>query len=418
VATSFVLAAAGKDLRRRFRDPYAMLLWLGIPLVIGTLIGAINREGAKPRGVLLVADHDDSFLSHAVATSFAQKPMSDFFDVRTLAESAGRARMNEGDASALLVIPHGFGRALLEDEPARLELVRNPSQRILPAMAEESLSLMTEAVFYAQRIAGDRLREKLHAIASSADESAWTESFVSDFSVEIRRTIERLAKQLSPLLLDVDVEAETKPPSTAPAPGFASLFFPSMIFMALFFMAQGLSEDVWREKTDGTLRRALASPRGLGGLLAGKLLAAAALLAAVAALAVSIGAMLFGFHWADAPLAAVWLVAAGVVLTALLTLAQLFASSQRAGHLLSNTLVFPLTMIGGSFFPFEAMPAWMAAIGRKTPNGWALEQFKAILFERASAGDVALGFLALAAVFGLVFAACQARLAGAFARNA
>src|SRR4029078_10501714 len=98
------------------------------------------------------------------------------------------------------VIPHGFGRALLEDEAARLDLVRNPSPRILAAMAEESRSVMTEAVFYAQRIAGDRLREKLHAIAESADENAWTESFVSDFSVELRRTTQHLSKRASPLV--------------------------------------------------------------------------------------------------------------------------------------------------------------------------------------------------------------------------
>ena len=30
---------------------------------------------------------------------------------------------------------------------------------------------------------------------------------------------------------------------------------------------------------------------------------------------------------------------------------------------------------GGSFFPFETMPDWMASFGQLTPNGWALVQF-------------------------------------------
>ncbi len=416
MALAFTLAAAKKDLLRRLRDPFAFLLWLGIPLVLAALIGLVNSGGGKPRGRLLVADLDGSFLSRAVGSAFAQKPLSDFFDVETVEEAAGRARMDQGDASALLVIPKGFAHALLEDEPARLDLVKNPAQNILPAIAEETLGLMTEAVFYAQRVAGDRLRERFAAPFSSvgASDDGWTEGLVSDFSVEIHRTVERLSKFLSPVAIQVDVEK--KPPSATPEPSFGSLFFPSMLFMSLFFMAQGLSEDVWREKGDGTLRRAIVSPQSLAALLAGKLAAASVLLLAVAVLGLSIAAQTFGFRWADLPLAAVWVVGSGLALTLVMMLIQLFAASQRAGHLLTNTVVFPLTMIGGSFFPFEAMPAWMAAIGKRTPNGWALERFKAILFERASAGETALAFAVLAAAITVLLFLCQSRLRGAFSR--
>jgi ABC-type multidrug transport system permease subunit len=410
MALAFTLAAAKKDLLRRLRDPFAFLLWLGIPLVLAALIGLVNSGGGKPRGRLLVADLDGSFLSRAVGTAFAQKPLSEFFDVESVEETAGRARMNAGDASVLLVIPKGFGHAVLEDEPARLELVKNPAQHILPAVAEETLGLMTEAVFYAQRVAGDRLRTRF----SAASDETWTESLVSDFSVDIHRTVERLSKFLSPAAIQVDLEK--KPETATPGPSFGSLFFPSMLFMALFFMAQGLSEDVWREKADGTLRRAMATPQSIAALLAGKLAAASVLLLAVAVVGLSIATQIFGFRWLDVPVAAAWIVGSGLALTTSMMLLQLFASSQRAGHLLTNTVVFPLTMIGGSFFPFEAMPAWMAAIGKRTPNGWALERFKAILFERATSGETALAFVVLAAATAVLFCLCQSRLRGAFAR--
>ena len=45
-------------------------------------------------------------------------------------------------------------------------------------------------------------------------------------------------------------------------------------------------------------------------------------------------------------------------------------------------VVFPLMMLGGSFFPFDLMPAWMAAIGRWTPNGLAVTHIRALLFEQ------------------------------------
>jgi len=41
--------------------------------------------------------------------------------------------------------------------------------------------------------------------------------------------------------------------------------------------------------------------------------------------------------------------------------------------------MFPLLMIGGSFFPTETMPGWMVAIGSWTPIGMAIEQLKALM---------------------------------------
>ncbi|MEO6711075.1 MAG: hypothetical protein ABI054_04680, partial [Planctomycetota bacterium] len=58
----FAWVCAVKDLRRRLRDPIAMLLWIGLPLVIAVLIQSISGGdgGVRPRGKLLFADLDDS----------------------------------------------------------------------------------------------------------------------------------------------------------------------------------------------------------------------------------------------------------------------------------------------------------------------------------------------------------------------
>ena len=70
-----------------------------------------------------------------------------------------------------------------------------------------------------------------------------------------------------------------------------------------------------------------------------------------------------------------------------LVLIQLLASSTRGGQFLSSMIVFPLMMIGGSFFPLEVMPPWMARIGRWTPNGLGVVQLKEILFGASRSGD-------------------------------
>ena len=80
-------------------------------------------------------------------------------------------------------------------------------------------------------------------------------------------------------------------------------------------------------------------------------------------------------------------------------------------------VMFPLMMIGGSFFPFEAMPDWMAAIGKLTPNGWALQQLKAIILHRTDPVTLLIVFAALLSMVMVLFAVCAQRLRRGFAQG-
>ena len=51
----------------------------------------------------------------------------------------------------------------------------------------------------------------------------------------------------------------------------------------------------------------------------------------------------------------------------------------RTADVLSTVVLFPLMMLGGSFFPFEAMQEPLRTWGQFTPNGWALMRLKEIL---------------------------------------
>ncbi|HTF90618.1 MAG TPA: ABC transporter permease [Planctomycetota bacterium] len=395
----FAWVCAVKDLRRRLRDPIAMLLWIGLPLVIAVLIQSISGgDGVRPRGKLLFADLDDSFVSRAVASAFSQGELGKMFDLEPVELEAGRKRIHDGDGSALVVVPLGFGEALLLDKPTQLEIVKNPSRQILPRIAEETLGLAADAVFYAQRIAGDRLRKQIETIVNGPPEgqSVMPTAFVAGFSIEINNTIERLSRYFDPLVLTVDLEPVPPEDDSAPRNNFALLFFPSMLFLALLFMAQGLSEDLWREKALGTLRRATCAPGGIGALLLGKFLCATILIGVVAACGMFFALLAFGLDWSRAPLGLLWITLCGAFLFAGMVLIQVHAKSQRGGNLLTNSILFPLSMIGGAFFPFEAMPDWMSSIGRLTPNGWALEEFKRILFGESHFAEIASGGIALA----------------------
>ena len=54
--------------------------------------------------------------------------------------------------------------------------------------------------------------------------------------------------------------------------------------------------------------------------------------------------------------------AGGLLLFALMSAIQIVAPSRKAASMISTILIFPLLMMGGSFFPMETMPDWLASI--------------------------------------------------------
>jgi ABC-type multidrug transport system permease subunit len=181
--------------------------------------------------------------------------------------------------------------------------------------------------------------------------------------------------------------------------------------MSLLFIAQGMSGDLWDEQAQGTLRRALSAPPGTVGFVIGKVLAGAVLVAAVALVGLAVAVALFDVTPGRALVAWPWCAFGGTVLVALFLTPQVAAGSQRGANVLTTMLVFPLMMIGGSFFPFESMPGWMAAVGRWTPNGQGVARLKDILDGRVAAAPLAVAVIAMAvpACASVAFAARRLR---------
>jgi ABC-type multidrug transport system permease subunit len=418
-ACSVIWACAVKDLRRRMRDRAAFAMWLGIPLAIGGLLSLAlggGGDGPKPKARVLVVDRDDSFLSGALFNALNGE-QAQVFEAEQVDEAAGRARILEGDASALLVIPPGFGRAVLNEEASQLELVTNPAQRILPGMVRESLEILCELAFYLHRIVGDDL--KMVAAGPATGQDFFADQRVAEISVQIQHRVQRLQKTLFPPLIELDTapSAAASDAAARPRESIGSLFFPGVLLMALFFVAQGLGDDVWREKMLGTLRRAAIAPRGATPFLVGKLLATWFLMLVIAALALALGVAAFGIQLERVVPAMLWASACGVMLTLAMMLLQSFASSQRAAHMLTNMVLFPMLMVGGSFFPLEALPRWLQQIGRRTPNGWSMVVLKSIVHGEATFASAATACGLLAAIVAALFFLCERRLTRAFARD-
>ena len=418
----FILRTARKDIQRRLKDPFSFAIWLGIPLALGlaiTLAFGGFSSGRTPTAEVWVVDEDESTVSGMVVTALASGGDFGFpLVAREVEAGEGRKLIDNGKGSALLTIPPNFGDDLLNSRPTELSLVTNPTQFFLPEIVEESLNLVVDGVFYLQQTIGEPIRQ----IVDSADTSdGFLENRdVAEISILINEAMIRMDTLLFPPVIDLEIVRRGEAADGEPAsqgPGLIDAFLPSMLFMALVFMALGISEDIWVEKSQGTLRRALATPHASASFLAGKLLGATALMGAIVFLTIIAARFLLGAQSQNILQASVWGTLSGAIFVLFAYPLQLYAKSQRAGGVLSSLVIMPLMMLGGSFFPFEMMPEGLARIGRFTPNGWAQTELISILRDEADWLRVGISATGLIALGTILFFLANRRMAGAFVRN-
>jgi ABC-type transport system involved in multi-copper enzyme maturation permease subunit len=346
-----------------------------------------------PQGRLLVADEDQTFLSQAVKGAFSREPLSKMIAIESIDRENGLRRMERGEASALLIVPKGFQNTYFRNQPVQLRLVTNPAQRILPNIIEETLSIVVDAGFYLQELTPVPLSGFADAPPPSDEAAAF-------LGIRFNRLGRSLRKYLNPPLiaLAVHVAVENRQDQSV-----AALFLPAMLFMSLLFLANAHALDIWKEYSWGTLRRLETAPIPLGAFLCGRLISLLPLLGAVALAAVTGIRWVAGVPVANVPLAALWLMFFGAAFYLLQVTIALHASNQRTANVVGNLVVFPLSLIGGSFFPFEMMPDWMASIGRLTPNGWAIVRFKAFITGSAHGKEFLIGAAYIAAAGAILF---------------
>jgi ABC-2 type transport system permease protein len=402
----FVWINFRKDWQRVRRDPVSLATSIAIPVVLAVLMSLVFGGGeARPQGRLLVDDEDGSILSNLLLGAFQRDPLGKMITVDKVGLKAGRDRIDSGDGSAFLIVPKGFQDAFLNNRPVKLQLFTNPAQNVLPQIVQETLSLMVDGGFYVQRVAGNQLR------AIDTGGAAPPDAAVASLSVSFNHLASSLQRYLNPPVIGLQTTVVQEQRQTE---NFAAAFLPSMIFMGLLLVASSLALDIWRERMQGTLRRLAGSSMPLAAFLAGRVLFVASVFALMSSIGLATARGLAGMPVPRPAAAALWMIFTGAAFYLLLLVVTLLPSTPRAANVLGNLLTFPLAMIGGCFFPFEWMPDWMARIGRLTPNGWAITQFKAILAGSIDAPRLSLAVAGLLAVSALAFLYALRRLRGAF----
>lgn len=336
-------------------------------MIGGLITSMVDQDGGGPMGTLLIADLDDTLLSGFVAGAFSQDEMADLIGVQQVTPEEGTRLIEAGEASGFLTIPEGFQDAFIDNMPMTLTLKTNPSQTILPGIIEDITEVLLDVGFYLQSVFGDEIRQ----IKAADLPDTLADAFASDMAVQIQQKIRRLESKVFPPVIEVEI---VEPPPQEPRPDIALLFLPGIVLMALMFSAQGLSADYWKERDSGALRRLVSTPGRLSRFVLGKALAAAVVMALIGGATLLAGFIYHGIAWDKMLPSMLWIAVSGVGLFAWFAAIQMLLPSRKAANLVTSLIVFPLLMMGGSFFPLDVLPDWMAAIGRLSPNGFVADK--------------------------------------------
>ncbi len=391
-----------KDILRRVKNPAGFLILVAMPLVFVLLMGLIfapsKSEKIMPRVKLLIEDHDDTFASQFISGAFGRGEMADMFETEQVEKNQGRPIIDNGKASALLIIPAGFGDSLLHQKQVSLTLVKNPSEAYAPKIAEETISILAEGGDRLIRIASKPLKTIQKQIDSEQD---MPEVLMASLAVQIQRLIQKIQTYIFPPLITLEeksISKEEKSASTASQ--IYTVLLSGIVLMSLLFILELLARDFFIEKENHTLYRLLTSPAGIRGFVLSKQIFLFIVGMTALCLAWFIGVVLFGIKIQAAQIIPFLIFSAVIIAsyTGIIGMIYALVRTRSQGQAIAPALIIFISMLGGSMIPLNSLPGFMKKIAVISPTYWGNSGTQKILLEQASLAQLSTHLLALGTI--------------------
>jgi ABC-2 type transport system permease protein len=159
-------------------------------------------------------------------------------------------------------------------------------------------------------------------------------------------------------------------------PSYVTFVAPAMMVLSVLFTALQSGLSVVTDLDTGMLDKLRTDPIARSSILAGRLIADAALMAAqatvVLVLAVAMGATVAG-GWAGAAVMTFGIVLFGVAWAALSDFVALHTGDSELTMVVGLFLTLPVLFLTSAFFPRPELPGWLRAVSRANPAAYVIE---------------------------------------------
>jgi ABC-2 type transport system permease protein len=293
--------------------------------------------------------------------------------VRAATREEGMRKMRDMDLTAMLVIPKGFGQAILDGKRTELELLKNPAQRFMPVVAQQGLEVAALYASIAERlIAADR--EKLVPLLEG---KGWENA--AGVGITLTALYGRV-RAADDLLLPPIIEVKASKEGAAEGNGFDFIgwMYPGILMMGVLFVGSQQMSDLIRERDAGTLRRLGAAPLTPWQILIAKILSVTVIAIITEVILILAGIVGFGVRWGSpAPLALVVLLIA-LAVTGFSALLWSLVRTERQGDAYGGIVIMVMSMLGGAFVPPQVLPQFVRPFSSFTINHWGNEALRTL----------------------------------------
>ncbi|MDO8363096.1 MAG: ABC transporter permease [Actinomycetota bacterium] len=377
-----VWLVARVELRRRLRNRSALFTAFVGPLLLASVFGILMSGTGSFTLKVGIVDLDGSpvtsgfvsgLLDERADAAAADSPVEFVrFDTREDAATA----LDGDDIDTAIVLPDGFGAAVMAGRAATITVLRDPSKEVSAGVAASVAGQYTVAVS-AQRLAV--------ATVTALGGSAPTEAQLTGMTDDVLSAV------------------------VAEAPGgnevsAATFYGASMSILFLFFTVAFAARSLIVERKNGVVPRILAASTPASAVVIGKVLAVGLLGFAGFVTVWGVTTLAFGSHWGDPAAVVLTMVATVLAVGGVATFVCGLARTEEQADGYTSAVAFALALLGGNFIGPGQAPEALQRTASFTPNGHAIDAFTRLAADGAGVGDIRqqlLLLLAFAACFGL-----------------
>ena len=406
-----------KDLRRVLRNPVPILILLGIPVAITSMIGLVFGGSGSGQDAIApirlgIVDEDDSLFSQFLRGAAGQDEFSERIQITFLEDEASGVRLiQDGKLSAVLRIPEGFTEAFVRGENGvKLYLIKNPSEWIYPTLAQEGADVIVSALNALIRNFQKDLQELHGLIDSERDFDFFRDVLaVSTLIERARNRLDAAEVYLNPPLVSYERESseadavEEGDASQVEASGEFNAFAYILIgttAMFLLMIADNCMRDLYREYRNRTFDRYRTFRDGLWILLAEKSVYAVVVLLLASLILLGGGSLIFGFSWSQLGPTLLLILCYSLFAAGFMGFIAALAGKERRADMFNTMIVIFLAAVGGSMWPAESLPPFLGKyVTPLSPTYWFGETLRSLQMQPEEANWVfhtaLLGFLAI-----------------------
>ncbi len=384
-----------KDLTQLMREFRTFMFLLIMPIVFTLLFGyasgAFSREESDSRLPVGYLNEDDRWVDQPLHDILADSETIRLVEYESASLSDLELRVANGDVAAAVIVPRGYGQAILKNKTVHLIVVADTGSTAWTSIQAEILTAVSrlDGAIRTATVMSDMLGDRTpFRYAFDQTLEAW-----QDPPIKVIETTSTVVPKVKD--------------------GGMSLAHTSPGMMLQFAIAGLLTaaQVIVAERKSRTLQRLLTTSVRRIHILIGHYLAIFTLIFSQFMILISFGQFALKVEYMRAP-SATLLVAfsAALCISAMGLLIGIIAKSEEQAVTFSIVPMFLFSGLGGAWVPLEVTGETFQIIGHITPVAWAMDGFKNVIVRGFGLESVLIPSAALAGYAVLFFALAAWRL--------